>query len=188
MSSISGVAQISETGERQISQLTQTTAPNSAPYAGSEAIVVTIPASAETIPANAPASKSGSLARFEQLISTAIDDRLGARYMWGAEGPFSFDCSGFVWSTFHSAGIDFERVSARTLWARFSPAAPDEQYKIGTLVFFSGLAHVGIVADAHGFYHASRHHGVTYSPFNDYWVSRIDGFRRVPLPVMPTAE
>jgi hypothetical protein len=27
---------------------------------------------------------------------------------------------------------------------------------------------------------AARHGGVMYSPFNDYWLSRIDGFRRVP--------
>jgi cell wall-associated NlpC family hydrolase len=56
----------------------------------------------------------------------------------------------------------------------------EEQFKFGTLVFFSGLRHVGVVADEHGFYHASRHHGVIYSEFNDYWVKRIDGFRRVP--------
>jgi peptidoglycan endopeptidase LytE len=123
-----------------------------------------------------------SLNKFQPLILAAIDQRLGSRYMWGATGPYTFDCSGFVWSIFQSAGINFERGSARTLWSRFAPPAPEEQYKFGTLVFFSNLAHVGVVADEHGFYHASRHHGVIYSPFSDYWVSRIDGFRRVPLP------
>jgi cell wall-associated NlpC family hydrolase len=123
-----------------------------------------------------------SLSRFQPLILAAIDQRLGSRYVWGATGPYTFDCSGFVWSIFQSAGINFERGSARTLWSRFAPSAPEEQYKFGTLVFFSNLAHVGVVADEHGFYHASRHHGVIYSPFSDYWVSRIDGFRRVPLP------
>ena len=49
------------------------------------------------------------------------------------------------------------------------------------MVFFSGLRHVGIVVDEKGFYHSARHGGVMYSPFNDYWLSRIDGFRRVPL-------
>lgn len=120
--------------------------------------------------------------QFRQLITAAIDSRLGARYSWGATGPYSFDCSGFVWATFQSAGIDFERGSARTLWSRFTAPAPGEQFKFGTLVFFSNLAHVGIVADEHGFYHASRHHGVIYSPFNDYWRTRIDGFRKVPVP------
>ncbi len=124
-----------------------------------------------------------SFPKFQPLLLAAIDDRLGARYSWGASGPRRFDCSGFVWSIFQSVGIDFERGSARTLFARFAPASSDEQYKFGTLVFFSHLAHIGVVADEHGFYHASRHHGVIYSSFNDYWVKRIDGFRRVPLPV-----
>jgi cell wall-associated NlpC family hydrolase len=135
-------------------------------------------------------SKSVSLAgfsKFQPALLAAIDTRLGAPYSWGATGPRSFDCSGFVWSIFQTAGIDFERGSARTLFARFAPATADEQYKFGTLVFFSGLAHVGVVADEHGFYHASRHHGVIYSPFNEYWMKRIDGFRRVPLPA-PIAD
>ena len=133
------------------------------------------------------ALKSGLNPQIQNLITAAIDQRLGARYSWGATGPSAFDCSGFVWSTFRSAGIDFERGSARTLWARFTPPAPGEQYKFGNLVFFRNLAHVGIVADEKGFYHASRHHGVVYSPFNEYWTSRIDGFRKVPVSLPPTS-
>jgi cell wall-associated NlpC family hydrolase len=125
--------------------------------------------------------------RFDQLLTSAIDNRIGARYVWGASGPNVFDCSGFVWSAFQSVGISFERGSARTLWSRFAPARKEEETKFGTLVFFSGLTHIGIVADEHGFYHASRHHGVTYAPFNDYWLKRIDGFRRIPLPTQLTA-
>jgi cell wall-associated NlpC family hydrolase len=128
-------------------------------------------------------SSANNFGRLQPLLLAAIDDRLGARYSWGATGPNRYDCSGFVWSIFQSVGIDFERASARTLFNRFAPAAPDEQFKFGTLVFFSRLAHVGVVADEHGFYHASRHHGVVYSPFNEYWLKRIDGFRRVPLPL-----
>jgi peptidoglycan endopeptidase LytE len=146
-------------------------------------------ASAEDIKASKPfTDKAGGSLQFRQLITAAIDERLGSRYSWGATGPSAFDCSGFVWSAFKAAGIDFERGSARTLWSRFAAPAPEEQYKFGTLVFFSNLAHVGIVADEHGFYHASRHHGVVYSPFNDYWLSRIDGFRQVPMPVELTTD
>jgi len=132
-------------------------------------------------PSTAP-STSGFV-KYESQLMAAIDQRLGSPYRWGATGPNVFDCSGFVWAIYQATGINFERGSARTLFARFEPAAVEDQYKFGTLVFFSGLKHVGVVADEHGFYHASRHHGVIYSEFNEYWLKRIDGFRRVPLNV-----
>ena len=124
--------------------------------------------------------------RFDQLLLTAIQDRLGVGYHYGGTGPGAFDCSGFVWRTFQEAGLSFNRGPASSYWASMPPATKEERSKFGTLVFFSGLAHVGIVADEKGFYHASRHHGVIYSPFNDYWLSRIDGFRRVPLAELKT--
>jgi cell wall-associated NlpC family hydrolase len=126
------------------------------------------------------------LIKFQPTLMTAIEDRLGSRYSWGATGPDRFDCSGFVWSIFQATGISFERVSARHLFARFAAPVEEEQYEFGTLVFFSGLTHVGVVADENGFYHASRRHGVVYQPFTDYWLKRIDGFRRVPLPTQIT--
>lgn len=144
-------------------------------------------ASAEDIKAAKPSSRGGSL-QIRQLLTAAIEERLGSPYHWGATGPSSFDCSGFVWSIYQAAGINFERGSARTLWGRFAAPEPGEKYKFGNLVFFSNLAHVGFVADEHGFYHASRHHGVVYSPFNDYWLSRIDGFRKVPTPTALTTD
>lgn len=123
-----------------------------------------------------------TLLRFNQTMLSAIDERLGAPYVFGATGPRVFDCSGFVWSVFHEAGINFDRASARSLWAQFEAPKPGEEYKFGTLVFFNNLRHVGIVAGPEGFYHASSSHGVTYSTFNDYWSERIVGFRRIPLP------
>jgi cell wall-associated NlpC family hydrolase len=122
--------------------------------------------------------------RFEQLLLTAMQSHLGATYYYTGTGPDSFDCSGFVWRSFQDVGLNFQRGPASSYWATFSAPPKGEEFKFGTLVFFSGLAHVGIVADEHGFYHSSRHHGVIYSPFNDYWLSRVDGFRRVPLDLM----
>ncbi len=140
-----------------------------------------------------PVRPAGALPRssrlhVEQMLLAAIDMRMGSPYVYGASGPNVYDCSGFVWSVFQSAGIRFDRGSARHLWTRFAPARQEEEFKFGTLVFFSNLSHIGIVADGKGFYHASRSQGVVYSPFNDYWVSRIDGFRRVPLPAPLVAE
>jgi cell wall-associated NlpC family hydrolase len=178
----------------------QTAEANEVSCSPDELMVVATPAAVETKPAweakpkptidLAPSisTKEPGFMRFQPLLSAAIDERLGARYRWGATGPDRFDCSGFVWSIYQSVGITFERGSARTLFSKFAPPAAEEQYKFGTLVFFNGLAHVGVVADEHGFYHASRRHGVIYSPFNDYWLKRIDGFRRVPMPAMQITD
>ena len=175
-----------QNADLRLHHLARANAISTLPVADDEPMIISL-ASAEDIKASMPAAlPTGN--RFQQLMTAAIDERLGARYVWGATGPSAFDCSGFVWSIFKSAGIDFERGSARTLWSRFTAPAPADQYKFGTLVFFSNLAHVGVVADEHGFYHASRHHGVVYSPFNDYWLARIDGFRQVPMPVTTTTD
>jgi peptidoglycan endopeptidase LytE len=185
MFALTAAAQTGEIRQRQVSQVTQS---HNLSALDNDPVIVSL-ASVEEINESKPLMiKSGGALQFREMITAAIDDRLGARYRWGAAGPSAFDCSGFVWSTFQSAGIDFERSNARTLWARFTAPAPEEQFKFGTLVFFSNLAHVGIVADEYGFYHASRHHGVVYSPFNDYWLSRLDGFRKVPMTAPLTTD
>lgn len=118
--------------------------------------------------------------RFDQSLLTAIQSHLGATYRFNRTGPEEFDCSGLVWRAYQDIGINFQRGPARSYWATFEEPAKDQQFKFGTLVFFSNLSHVGIVVDEKGFYHSARHGGVMYSPFNEYWLSRIDGFRRVP--------
>src|SRR5207253_9143557 len=118
--------------------------------------------------------------RFDQSLLAAIQAHVGASYHFNRTGPEEFDCSGLVWRSFQDIGVNFQRGPARSYWATM-PAPPEaEQFKFGTLVFFSNLSHVGIVVDEKGFYHSARHGGVMYSPFNDCWLSRIDGFRRVP--------
>ncbi len=129
---------------------------------------------------------TAKLGFFERSMLTAIEERLGTPYRLGTEGPYRYDCSGFVWSVFQQAGVPFERTSARTLWNTLAPPTEDEKYKFGTLVFFNNLHHVGIVADENGFYHASTSRGVVYSRFDDYWTKRISGFRRVPLAQSPS--
>ena len=125
-----------------------------------------------------PTAKLGFI---EQTMLAAIEERLGTPYRMGTEGPYRYDCSGFVWSVFQQAGVAFERTSARSLWQEFAPPTAEEKYKFGTLVFFNNLRHVGIVVDENGFYHASTSRGVVYSRFDDYWTKRLSGFRRVPL-------
>ncbi|MCS6874285.1 MAG: C40 family peptidase [Pyrinomonadaceae bacterium] len=115
------------------------------------------------------------------LLFSSIQTKLGFPYRYGSEGPDSYDCSGFIWSVFQSAGIDFERTSAKKLWIISEPVSEEEKYKFGTLVFFNRLGHVGIVVNEKGFYHASRTKGIVYSPFAGYWEKRIVGFRKLNL-------
>jgi len=132
------------------------------------------------IPSNYVAKSSyGTI--FNQRLLQAIQMRIGIPYRYGSNGPTSYDCSGLVWSVFQDAGYSFERTSARTLWLNSEQVEGDDKYKFGTLVFFNRLGHIGIVADANGFYHASSSQGVTYSTFEGYWGKRIVGFRRMNL-------
>lgn len=119
---------------------------------------------------------------FQQKLFAEMQQRIGIRYVYGTQGPYTYDCSGLIWTVFREAGFDFGRSSAVTYWNQFLPVQGDERFKFGTLVFFNNLGHVGIVVDDKGFYHASSSKGVTYSKFDDYWAKRIVGFRRVPLP------
>lgn len=185
---LSVFAQSSETRVRQTRQQVATATEADEEGLRTEPVVVSVATPEEIRVAKIPSARSVSPFNLDNLISNAIEERLGARYRWGATGPFAFDCSGFVWATFQDAGINFERASARSLWSRFQAPEENDELKFGTLVFFSNLTHVGIVADEHGFYHASRRHGVIYSPFSDYWKGRIDGFRRVPVPITARAE
>lgn len=141
----------------------------------------TVGATMTPVTRSAPVAPAISVSNaFDKSLLTAIQSHLGADYHFNRTGPDSFDCSGLVWRAFQDVGVDFQRGPARSYWATFEVPTKEDQFKFGTLVFFSNLAHVGIVVDEKGFYHSARHGGVMYSPFNDYWVSRIDGFRRVP--------
>ncbi len=138
--------------------------------------------------ASIAAGKLAYAAPVASQMMSGIESRLGIPYRYGSSGPNRYDCSGFVWSVFRDAGINFTRQSARSLWAMSQTVEGDDRYKFGTLVFLNGLGHIGIVADENGFYHASSSKGITYSPFKGYWEKRIVGFRRLTPVVVPQIE
>jgi NlpC/P60 family protein len=122
----------------------------------------------------------------ESSLNEAISSRLGLPYLYAGTDDNGYDCSGFVWRVFREAGVDFNRTSARNLWLKLPEATQEESSRFGTLVFFQGLEHVGIVRDADSFYHASTSGGVMLSYFDKsdkYWRSRIIGYRRIFAPI-----
>jgi cell wall-associated NlpC family hydrolase len=135
-------------------------------------------------PANATFNKNFYSVSFSQKMLSSIQSKIGIPYRYGSMGPNSYDCSGLVWSVFKDAGYSFERSSARNLWQSSVPVEGDARFKFGTLVFFNGLGHIGIVVDENHFYHASSSKGVTLSKLDGYWAKRIVGFRQLQTPEM----
>ncbi len=122
----------------------------------------------------------GLAAESASLLESAIIRKIGIPYRFFGIDDYGYDCSGLVWRVFRESGFSFTRMPARSLWQTLPEATADQLTQFGTLVFFNGLSHVGIVRDAFSFYHASRSQGVVLSPFSGYWEKRITGYRVVP--------
>ncbi len=106
---------------------------------------------------------------------------LGKPYSYGANGPSSFDCSGFVRYVYSLWGVNLPRVANDQARAgqKVSPSVP------GDLVFFSDrkdgyITHVGIYVGNNSFIHAASFKGVTITSLDDSWYkSRYVGARRI---------
>ncbi|MBB6546907.1 C40 family peptidase [Nonomuraea rubra] len=113
-------------------------------------------------------------------ILTYAHAQLDKRYIWGAEGPDAFDCSGLTMRAYQAAGITIPRVAADQ-W-RHGPPIPAGQEQPGDLAFFNmqadGPGHVGIVLGGGQMIHAP----------NRRTVVKIDSYQRRDLigsPVPP---
>ena len=82
----------------------------------------------------------------------AARSKLGSRYVWGTQGPLTFDCSGLVWWAYGQAGFHgLPRVAADQYHAT-TPVTDTRQLLVGDLLFFSTtsrsdwttISHVGI--------------------------------------------
>jgi cell wall-associated NlpC family hydrolase len=65
---------------------------------------------------------------------TAAESRVGLPYVWGAAGPFTFDCSGLVQWSMRQAGVIMPRVAADQ--ARTGPLVPLADLRPGDLLFY----------------------------------------------------
>jgi peptidoglycan DL-endopeptidase CwlO len=100
----------------------QLTLPGSAP-AGSAGAVTPTPASGALL----------SAVQATNFLRAALS-RLGMPYVWGAEGPRAFDCSGLVQWSFAQAGVAMPRVAADQ--ARTGPAVDVRHLVAGDLLFY----------------------------------------------------
>jgi cell wall-associated NlpC family hydrolase/SH3-like domain-containing protein len=127
---------------------------------------------------------SSTLTLGESIIATA-KNYIGTPYVYGASGPDSFDCSGFVMYVMNKNGIKLPHQSGMQYEMGFEVAM--DELIAGDLVFFnssskSTVSHVGIYIGNGKFIHASSGstHAVTISSLSeDYYSAHYLGARRV---------
>ena len=81
--------------------------------------------------------------------------QIGDRYVFGADGLTTWDCSGLVMRAFQSAGVSLPHSSRAQF--RYGQKIPRSQLKAGDLIFFkSPISHVGIYLGGGRMVHAPR--------------------------------
>lgn len=113
-----------------------------------------------------------------------LEAQIGKKYVWGANGPDSFDCSGLTRYIYKNAlGKDIPRVSYEQ--SKTGQAIDKENLKPGDLVFFDTMgkgrvSHVGIYVGNDEFIHASNaRDGVKKSNLSSsYYQKTYRGARR----------
>jgi cell wall-associated NlpC family hydrolase len=89
---------------------------------------------------------STSVVASSQAAQVAVDTAMAQRgkpYVWAAEGPGSFDCSGLVLYAYAAAGISLPHSSA--MQSQMGAQVSRSELQPGDLVFFySPVSHVGI--------------------------------------------
>jgi cell wall-associated NlpC family hydrolase len=104
---------------------------------------------------------------------------LGYPYVWGAAGPYAFDCSGLVTYVFAQVGISLPHFAAAQ-W-NYGTYVSIDQLQPGDLVFFAALDHVGIYI-GNGEYIEAPHPGgvVQITSLSDPWAAaNYYGARRI---------
>jgi cell wall-associated NlpC family hydrolase len=142
----------------------------------------TPPTTTAPAPAPAPAAPAAPSPGGGHAEAAAIAARyLGVRYQWGGASPSTgFDCSGLVMYVYAQLGVSLPHYTGAQ-WSS-GTAVSRSQLQPGDLVFFDGLAHVGIYIGGNQFIHAP-HTGdvVKVSSLSDSWyASHYDGARRIP--------
>lgn len=130
-------------------------------------------------------SSSSTSSSVSKVISLA-KSLLGKPYVWGAQGPSSFDCSGFTYYVFkNAANVTIPRVSKDQ--SKYGTYVSKSNLKVGDLIFFDtsgsndgNVSHVGIYLGNNEFIHASSSKGeVVISQMSSYYNGAYVNARRV---------
>ena len=130
---------------------------------------------------------SGTSSKIKKVISIA-EDQYGKKYVYGAEGPNSFDCSGLIIYAFkNGAGItSLPRTAEKMGYSSKYPKISNiSDLKVGDLVFFNTSSdsdlcdHVGIYLGSGNFVHASSAAAkVVKSNLNSGYYNRVFSWGR----------
>jgi cell wall-associated NlpC family hydrolase len=103
---------------------------------------------------------------------------LGVPYRWGGASPSGFDCSGLVMYVYAQLGIALPHYTVAQY--QRGVAVSRDRLQPGDLVFFDGLAHVGIYIGNNQFIHAP-HTGdvVKVSAITGWYARTYVGARRI---------
>ncbi|KXK58798.1 glycoside hydrolase [Micromonospora rosaria] len=103
-------------------------------------------------PAPCPVSYPGGAAGEAVRFACA---QIGKPYVWGAEGPHAYDCSGLMLAAWATAGVRLPHNAARQ--RRVTPSVSRSELRPGDLVFYyRDLHHVGMYVGGGWVVHAAR--------------------------------
>lgn len=107
------------------------------------------------------------------LISVA-SSKLGSPYVWGAKGPNSFDCSGFVYWCLNQVGVNQSYLTSSG-WrnaGRYTKISNFNDIQAGDIVVVRG--HVGIAAGGGTVIDASSSNGrVVHRSLSQWWANNF---------------
>lgn len=115
-------------------------------------------------------------------IVKAAATHLGKPYVWGAEGPNAFDCSGLVVAAFKAYGISLPHKAEQQ--AKLGTAVSKDDIQPGDLVFSNWgdgtNSHVGIATSSGQIIVARhKHTNVQYQTLNAGYLSHVTAIRRI---------
>ncbi|SFQ96704.1 C40 family peptidase [Desulfoscipio geothermicus] len=140
---------------------------------------------------NQPVKKTGqnnyAVSRAEndnvRVVLKTAGSLLGSSYVYGAEGPHSFDCSGFTRYVYDKVGVNLPHLASSQF--NYGKRVSRSDLLPGDLVFFgyygsAGIQHVGIYVGSGKFIHASTKYGVITTPLaQPYYVENYKGAVRL---------